>query len=160
MPQLQIGDFAPQLVWLAITFIGLYLFLAKVALPKVGSVLEERAGRIASDLAEAQRLKIETEQAIAAYEQALAEARGRAKSIVQNNQAELAKMLDAERARVEQALAAKTAAAEAEIEALKKSSLGDIETIATEAADAIVQQIIGVKASPSEIRDAIAGSGK
>ncbi len=155
MPQLQIGDFAPQIVWLAITFIGLYLFLAKVALPKVGSVLDERAARIAADLAEAQRLKTETEQAIAAYEQALAEARAKAKAIIQQNQAELAKTLDAERTKVEQMLAAKTAAAEAEIEKLKASSLGDIERIAAETAEAIVQQILGTPANPSEIKDAI-----
>jgi len=160
MPQLQIGDFAPQIVWLAITFIGLYLFLAKVALPKVGSVLDERAARIAADLAEAQRLKTETEQAIAAYEQALAEARAKAKAIIQQNQAELAKTLDAERAKVEQMLAAKTAAAEAEIETLKASSLGDIERIAAETAEAIIQQILGTPANPSEIKDAIHSIGK
>lgn len=156
MPQLQIGDFAPQLIWLAITFIALYLFLSKVALPKVGSVLEERAGRIANDLTQAQRLKDETEKAIMAYEQALADARNKAKGITQKTQAELSKALDAERARLEQALAAKTAEAEAEIARLKETSLKDITLIATDAAEAIVQQITGTKASAAEISKAIA----
>jgi len=74
MPQLNPLDWGPQLVWLLITFGALYLLMVYVALPRIGGVIEKRAAHIANDLAEADRLRRKTEEAIAAYEQALAEA--------------------------------------------------------------------------------------
>ena len=83
MPQLDFGDYAPQLVWLAITFGIMYLLMARVALPRIATVLEERRDRIANDLAQADQLRRETDQAIAAYEKALADAKARANAIAQ-----------------------------------------------------------------------------
>ena len=68
MPQLNPLDWAPQLIWLVITFGVLYLLMKWVALPKIGSVIEMRQGRIAGDLEEADKLRRETQEAIAAYE--------------------------------------------------------------------------------------------
>ena len=74
MPQLETATFLPQLVWLLITFVLLYVLMAKVALPRVAAVIDERKRRVDHDLEEAARLKRETEKAIAEYEQALAQA--------------------------------------------------------------------------------------
>jgi len=71
MPQLNPLDWGPQLIWLLITFGILYLLMVYVALPRIGGVIEARAARIAKDLATADSLRRETEEAIAAYERAL-----------------------------------------------------------------------------------------
>ena len=56
-PPLDAGTFAPQLIWLALTFGLLYLLLKRFYLPRVGEVIEERRERIQRDLAQAEKLK-------------------------------------------------------------------------------------------------------
>ena len=73
--------FASQLFWLAITFVLLYVLMARLALPRVGAIIDDRQKRIAGDLAEAERLKEQSDAAVAAYEKALADARARAQAI-------------------------------------------------------------------------------
>src|SRR4051812_24923930 len=80
-PPFQKETFASQLLWLAITFVALYLLMARVALPRVGAILDERKSRIDGDLAQAQRFKDDSDAALAAYEKALADARGRAQAL-------------------------------------------------------------------------------
>ena len=55
--------FASQIFWLALIFVALYLLMARVALPRIGGILAEREGNIDGDLAEAQRLKDESDAA-------------------------------------------------------------------------------------------------
>lgn len=151
MPQLQIGDFAPQLVWLAIVFTSFYLVMARIALPRIGSVLDERKARIEGDLAEAQRLRDETKAAIAAYEQALIDARAEAHSIIGKTREDLNAKLRAERAEIEKQIAAKIATAEARISEMKAKGLSEIHEIAAETAGAVVEKLIGVKTSKADV---------
>ena len=117
MPQLDPDTFAPQLIWLAITFIGLYFVMARMALPKIGNAIEQRRGRIANDLDQAQALKEATDRAIAAYEERMAEARSKAHVMAEETRQRLKDEVDAERARIDAELAGKVAAAEKRIAA-------------------------------------------
>lgn len=45
-PPLDADTFAPQLVWLALSFGLLYLLLKRIVLPRVSEVIEERGDRI------------------------------------------------------------------------------------------------------------------
>ena len=89
MPQLNSPDFAPQLIWLAIWFVVLYLLMAKLALPRVAATMEERRQRREGDLARAAQLKSEAEAANAAYRRTLAEARVQAQSTKEQALAEV-----------------------------------------------------------------------
>ncbi len=83
MPQLEFHTFVPQLVWLVIVFGYLYVMMSRVALPRIATVLEERRDRIADDLDQAEQFKRQTDEAIEAYEKALAEARAKAHEVAQ-----------------------------------------------------------------------------
>ena len=160
MPQLNPLDWAPQLIWLVITFGVLYLLMKWVALPKIGSVIEMRQGRIAGDLEAADKLRHETQEAIAAYEQALAEAKARAHGIVQEARNKLKDEVAAERTALDRDLAAKSAEAEAQIHQAKVSALKEVNAVASDTATEIVRRLIGIAPTKPEVSAAVAAARK
>jgi F-type H+-transporting ATPase subunit b len=160
MPQLDPLDWAPQLIWLALTFGVLYLLMAWVALPRIGGVIEKRAAQISGDLEAAQTLRRETEDAIAAYEQALAEAKQKAHAIVEEGRAKLKAKTDAEREKLERELSAKSADAEARIAEAKASAMKEVNAAATDVASDIVRELTGTAPAKSDIEKAVASARK
>jgi F-type H+-transporting ATPase subunit b len=160
MPQLNPLDWAPQLIWLVITFGILYLLMKRVALPKIGTVIEMRQGRIAGDLEAADKLRRETQEAIAAYEQALAEAKARAHGIAQEARNRLKDEVGAERAALERDLSAKSAEAEAQIHQAKVSALKEVNAVASDTATEIVRRLIGIAPTKPEVSAAVAAARK
>src|SRR5215475_4175836 len=160
MPQLNPLDWAPQLIWLAITFSILYLLMKRVALPKIGSVIEARASRITGDLEAADKLRRQTEEAIATYEQALAEAKARAHGIAKDARNKLKEEVATERVALEQDLAKKSAEAEARIHQDKESAHKDGNEAASETATENVQRLIGVAPAKPEVSAAVAAARK
>lgn len=154
-PPLDPGTFAPQLVWLALTFGLLYLLLKRVVLPRVGEVIEERADRIKRDLEQAEKLKVDTEVALADYEQALGEARTKANAIAKGMRDKLTAEVDKERAKVDAAITAKLAEAERRIADTKARALASVGDIASEVAGAIVSRLIGKEVSKDEVQRAL-----
>lgn len=142
-PPFDTSTFPSQLLWLAVTFILLYLASAKLILPRLSAIFDARRNRIASDLDAAQKLKAETESAIASYEKALRDARERANTIAQDMRDKLKADIDVERSKVETALNAKIADAEKQIKASRDKVMNEVETIAAETAEAIVEHLIG-----------------
>ena len=155
MPQLEFGDFAPQLIWLTITFVSLYLLMARIALPRIGAVIEERRDRIADDLDQAEQLKQKTEEAIATYEQALAESRGKAHEIAQQTREKLAQELEGERAKLDQQMVKQVQAAEARITKAKEAALSQVNEVASATAENIVTSLIGSKLTKRDISSAV-----
>ena len=156
-PPFDAHSFASQLTWLAIAFVLLYVLMSKLALPKVGGVIENRQKRIAGDVAEAGRLKQQSDEAVAAYEKALADARGRAQAIANETREKQASEADAARKKVESELNAKLAQAEKTIAATKQAAMGNVHGIAEAAAAAIVERLIGTAPNQKAVTDAVTG---
>lgn len=154
-PPFDPSTFASQLLWLVLTFAFLYVMMSRLALPRIGGILESRRIRIEGDLKEAERLRVETERAMAAYEQALAEARKNAHNIAEETRASIKVDLDGKRAKVEADLSQKVATAEARIQKTKADALASVDEIAAETAIALVGQLVGT-VSPQAARDAVA----
>jgi F-type H+-transporting ATPase subunit b len=156
MPQLDVTMWPPQLFWLAVTFIALYYIVSRVIIPKTGGVIERRRLTVENDLAAAQRLKAETDLAVKAYEAALAEARQKANAIAAENRDRLSAEAEAERAKLDKALAEKIAVAEKAVFAAKTKALADVQAVAADIASEIVNQLTGSKVSSAEAAAAVA----
>jgi F-type H+-transporting ATPase subunit b len=154
-PPLDPGTFVPQLFWLALTFGLLYLLVKRLVLPRVGAVIDERRERIERDLAKAESLKVETEQALAGYEQALGEARAKAGAIGKDMHERLTAEIDKERAKVDADIAAKLADAEARIAQTKTRAMAGVGEIAGDTAGAIVARLLGKEPSKDDVQRAL-----
>jgi F-type H+-transporting ATPase subunit b len=152
---LDVGTFVPQLVWLALTFGLLYVLLKRFALPRVGEVIEERRERVQRDLEKAENLKVETEQALTNYEQALSEARTRANAIGKDVRDKLAAEVDKERVAADARIAEKVAAAEERIAQSKAKAMANVADIAADTAGAVVAKLLGKEVTKDEVQRAL-----
>jgi F-type H+-transporting ATPase subunit b len=155
MPQLDISTWPPQLFWLAITFLALYFVMSRVAIPRTGGVIALRKSTIDGDLAAAQKLKTETDNAIKSYEAALAEAKAKAQAINIENRNTLNAEIEAERAKLDAALGAKISAAEKKVAASRDKAMAEVADMAADIASQIVQQLTGAKVTKAAASAAV-----
>lgn len=142
-PPFETHTFLAQLIWLALAFGLLYYLMSKVALPRIESILHDRANRLAADLDEAQRMKAEADAAGEAYEKSLRDAQGKAQGIAQDTRNALSAEADAKRKTLEAELNRKIAASEATIRQRSAEAMGNVRAIAGETASAIVERLTG-----------------
>jgi F-type H+-transporting ATPase subunit b len=159
-PPFQKDTFASQLVSLLIAFVALYLIVSRIALPRVGGLLDARQNAIEGDLAEAQKLKDASDGALRAHESELAAARSRAQAIGTETREKLNAASEAERKRLEEKLSVKLAEAEKTIAATRETAMRNVRGIAAEAAAAIVQRLTGLAPDGKSVDSAVDASLK
>lgn len=143
MPQLDFSTWGNQIFWLVLTLIVIYFVLSRIALPRIAAILAERQGTITSDLAAAEDLKAKAEEAEAAYEKALIDARAEAHRIVAEAKAEIQGDLDAAMAKADAEIAAKAAESEKAIAEIRAGALEAVKEVAGETAQEIVTTMGG-----------------
>lgn len=157
MPQFQqTAFFLPQIVWLAITFLTLYFLMAKVALPKIGAVLDERQRKIDDNLDKAAQLKAEAEAAVAAYEKALAESRAHAHAVIKEASERLAKQAEDRTRDLNAKLAEQIKTGETRIAAAKDKAMASVRDVAVDIAGVVVARLVGTSADQGRVEAAVA----
>jgi len=157
MPQL---DFAnplttSQVVWGAIIFAVLYILLSRSALPKVATVIEERARHIASDLETAQAAKARSDEAAKQVADATAKARAEAQAQI-NAALDVAKQEAATRiAALNERLEKQLQESERQIDAARAAALQALREVATETAATVVGRLTGAPPDQARLDSAI-----
>jgi F-type H+-transporting ATPase subunit b len=159
-PPFDVATFVPQLIWLAITFGFLYWALSRFLLPRITDVIDARADGISRDLSRAEQLKKETEDALSAYEKALADAKAKGSEIAKTTRDGLAAETERERQKVEGDLTRAAADAEKRIAESKTKALASVNDIASETVAAIVGKLTGTTVSADDAKRAIAAVRK
>jgi F-type H+-transporting ATPase subunit b len=128
--------------WSAVTFVILFILLAKFAWGPITKLVEQREKKIKGDIERAELARAEAEAALKRHEAQLAEAAQAARETV-----------EAARVRAEQAAASIATAAKAEgesilakartqIEADKQKALSDIKTAVVELSMAVTREVV------------------
>ena len=159
-PPFQKDTYASQLVSLVIAFVALYLIVSRIALPRVGGAIDARQNAIDGDLADAQKLKDQSDAALKSYEGELASARSRAQAIGAETREKLNAQSEAERKALEDTLSVKLAEAEKTIAATRTTAMGNVRGIAVDAASAIVQRLTGLQPDAQAVNGAVDASLK
>ncbi len=158
LPQLDPAYWPGQIFWLLVTFAVLYLVMSRLLLPRVRSMLDERAGRIAGDMEEARRLRTEAQLQSDAAEADLAEARARATRLANDAKARAAAESAARRQAQEAELHAQLTAAEARIRIARDEGMSHVRAIAGESATAIAERLTGLAPTVAELDAALAAN--
>ena len=143
MPQLDITTFGNQIFWLLVVLAVIYWVLSRIALPRIGGVITDRQGAITGDLMAAEDFKHKAREAEAAYDKALADARGEAQKIVAANKAEIQKELNAAIAHADAEIAARAAESEKRIGEIRASAVEDARNVARDVTAALVESFGG-----------------
>ena len=155
MPQLDFATFPNQIFWLVVALVVLYLIITKIALPRIGGTIEDRHEVISNDLEAAADLKLKAEEAEAAYNAALAQARSEAQRIAAETKAAIQEELAAATEVAEAEIAAQSAESEARIAAIREGATASVEQVATETAEALVAALLPGDADSATAKAAV-----
>ena len=155
LPQLDTTTFASQLFWLLISFAILYFVISRIAAPKIGGVIADRAGRINGDIDAAAKAKRDSEAAIAGYDKALADARAKALKTSDELRNTVNAEINAKNDAAAKQLAADTAKAEARIAEMRRNAMARVGEVARETAADVIQKLSGEAANAADVEAAV-----
>jgi F-type H+-transporting ATPase subunit b len=157
LPQMNPEHFAGQIFWLVITFGLLFILLSRFTIPKIAGSLAARKNRIEGDLGAAEKSRKDAADALTAYETALAQARGKALALADENRKRIVSEIEGLKSAADAKAQDAMAKAEARIGAERTRAEGSIRSAAAEAAASIVERLLGVAVSGDEAIAAVDG---
>lgn len=163
MPQIaQLSEtFSSQIFWLLIFFGLVFFVIGKGMVPKVMATVETRDQQIANDLAAADAARKAADAEEEAWRVQAAKQRTEAQALIASAKADAAKAAEARLATAGATIDARLADADTRIAQARDSALGEIETVASEAAGDIVNRLAGVTvdqaAAQAAVKEALHG---
>jgi F-type H+-transporting ATPase subunit b len=159
-PPFQKETFASQLLWLSLTLVLLYVLMAKIALPRVGVILQARREQIAADLKTAEQVKDQSDAVQAANAMQRNDAHSRAVAIINATRAREAAAAEEMRKKLDAQLKQKIDEAENSIAGVRSAAMANIPAMAADAASAIVERLMGRAPAEREVVAAVVEATK
>lgn len=154
-PPFNTSTYPSQIFWLTVTFVALLIVMWRVAVPRIGGVIEERKGRIQSELAKAEADRKHAEHAAAAYQAPILEARERARAASEAARSEMARETERANAMANEEVQRKTTEAQERIGAMQRQARQHIAQAAEDAVVEIVSRLTGHSISREEAAAAV-----
>jgi F-type H+-transporting ATPase subunit b len=156
MPQFDPSSFPSQIFWLVVTLVALFFIMTRMAIPRLAEVLEQRQKMIDDDLEQAEKLKAETEAAIAAYETALAEARAKAHEEIKAVTEAAAKEAEARNAEVTERVNKQIKDGEDRIAKSRDDAMSNVRDVAASVATDLAAKLAGLSLDDAKVGAAVA----
>ena len=158
MPQLNPEFFVSQLFWLVVTFSFLFIFLWKVSLPRISSVLEKRENKINNDIKTAKQLQIEAEKIQDQIEQKLHDSKEQNIKLIKISTVDLQNKASEELLKLDNDLNKKIEKSAKVIENNKKESLKQIHGQIHEITKLTLSKLSSIQINDQEIKDSVANA--
>jgi len=154
-PQLDVSTYPSQVFWLSIWFLLLLFLMSRIALPRIGEVLDTRRKQREDDLTRAEKLQSEIEEVREGYELALADSHQQAQTLLNDNDAKIATANAAENDNFSSDAKKRLAEAEKSITAAKEEALANLSEMTIEIAINATEKITGGKVTKAEAKKAV-----
>ncbi|MDC0624570.1 hypothetical protein OAP76_02780 [Alphaproteobacteria bacterium] len=155
MPQLNPEFFVTQLFWLVVTFSFLLVFLWRISLPRIGSVLEKRERKISEDLTTAKELQNEAEKIQDTIESQLKQARTDSSDMIKSSAHTFQDKAQIELTKLDKELDVKIEQSSATIEKSKNDSILQIQNQIHEITKLTLSKVATFDVSDDEIKNAV-----
>ena len=156
MPQLEQTEFfLSQIFWLAIFFTFLFVFLWRISLPRIASVLEKRQNRIDENLSSAKELQKQAREIEEKINTQISNAKDETNEKIKKTISSLAEEVDSKLSSLDKELELKIANSEKEINKNRQDQMKDINSEIAKITKFTITKISDIKLSDSVIDQAI-----
>ena len=156
MPQLNPEFFVSQLFWLIVTFSFLLIFLWRISLPRISSVLEKRESKINNDIELAKQLQTEAEEIQNQIEQQLGKTRQHIVKLIKESELNFQNKASVELSKLDSELSNKIDESANIIENNKKKSLNQIHEQIYEITRLTLLKLSSMEVDKKEVKESIA----
>ncbi|OYV44261.1 MAG: hypothetical protein B7Z75_05075 [Acidocella sp. 20-57-95] len=140
-----------QVEWMAVILVVLYFALSRWGLPQIGTVLEARASRIASDLEAARVAKASADKAIAELAVLMKQAREKAQADIAKAEADSKEKAFLEAKELNDKLDAQLEYSEKQIRDARNAALAAIKPVAADVAATLLSKLTGKSADETSL---------
>ncbi len=157
MPQIaQLAEtWSSQIFWLLVFFGITFFFIGRLMVPRVMETVALRDKQIGDDLAAAQSARDAADEREEAWRARENENRAAAQALIAKAKSDAALSNEKKLAEAQGRLDTRLAEAEQRIAASREEAMGEIETVAAEAAQDIVQRLAGIKVTKPAANKAV-----
>ncbi|MDI1327271.1 MAG: hypothetical protein PSV23_10790 [Brevundimonas sp.] len=158
LPQFEFQHWFGQIVWLIFLFALLYWLMAKVFVPRLRGVIDQRAATISDAVSAARQVQAEAAGQAEAAKAEVEAARASSRSMAAAAKARVTEQANARAAEEEAVVNARIAEAETAIGKTRDAAMTNVGSIASDTAAAIVERLTGKAPSAAEASAAVKGA--
>ena len=155
MPQLNPEFFISQVFWLVMTFSFLLIFMWRVSLPRISSVIEKREKKINDNIQNAQKLQAEAEEIQKKIDQQLLNKRDEVAKLIKETTNNLQNNVSTQLQKVEKDLKKNIDESANIIEKNKNDTFKNIEIQIQEITKLMLSKLISINVNDQDIQDSI-----